>query len=65
MQQAKSLHALTAVEVLVLSYNDDTTIEEYARAPLGRIESRDHIVNAWEYMGALLALLASDQEYPG
>jgi Asp-tRNA(Asn)/Glu-tRNA(Gln) amidotransferase A subunit family amidase len=47
---SNKLYQLTATEVLAKIRNDKTTVEDYARSLLERIESRDEAVQAWAYL---------------
>jgi len=44
------LYQLTATEILTKIRNGETTVEDYARSLLKRIESRDETVQAWAYL---------------
>lgn len=45
------LWSLTAIEALALIKKDVISVEDYAKALLGRIKSRDSVVKAWQYLG--------------
>ncbi|KAF2234183.1 amidase signature enzyme [Viridothelium virens] len=49
MPAPTKLWSLTATEVLSLIKKDQLTVEDYAYAVLGRVESRDSVVKAWQY----------------
>lgn len=53
MDPTKNLYLLTATEILKLQKEGTVTVEEYAQSLLSRIEQRDGIVKAWQYLGAL------------
>lgn len=52
-----NLWSLTAVEILNLIGKDAVTVEDYAKSLLSRIESRDSVVKAWQFLG-MHAILA-------
>ncbi|CAN9180157.1 unnamed protein product [Alternaria alternata] len=52
----KELWSLTATEALSLISRDQLTVEDYAKALLDRIESRNTVVKAWQYLDADLVL---------
>jgi len=56
MRTPTKLWLLTATEVLSLIKKDRLTVEDYAKALLGHIESRDKVVKAWQYFGILCSL---------
>ncbi|KAL8716099.1 MAG: hypothetical protein Q9220_000003 [cf. Caloplaca sp. 1 TL-2023] len=45
------LYLLTATKILALIRQNAITVEDYAQSLLSRIEERDSIVQAWEYLG--------------
>ena len=51
MEVPAKLWLLTATEVLSLIKKDRLTVEDYAKALVHRIESRNNIVKAWKYFG--------------
>lgn len=52
-------YLLSATRVRDLLRHNAITVEEYARALLGRIEERDSIVKAWAFLGELRLVLLS------
>lgn len=44
------LYQLTATQVLAKIKNGESTVEDYAKSLLKRIESRDEAVQAWAYL---------------
>lgn len=44
------LYQLTATEVLAKITSGESTVEDYARSLLQRIETRDEAVHAWAYL---------------
>ncbi|KAH4354223.1 hypothetical protein HBH99_257050, partial [Parastagonospora nodorum] len=50
MNLFKPLSSLPVVEVLRVFDTDLITVQQYARSMLRRIEERDDIVKAWEYI---------------
>lgn len=57
MQLPAKLWSLTATEVLDLVKKDRLTVEDYAKALVTRIESRNRVVKAWKYFGKPIPLL--------
>jgi len=53
IQLPTKLWSLTATEVLSLINKDRLTVEDNAKALMGRIESRISVVKAWKYFGNL------------
>lgn len=53
MSEPTKLYLLTATEVLALFRRNAISVEDYAGSLLGRIDDRDSIVKAWEYLGQL------------
>ena len=51
MQVPVNLWSLTATEVLSMIKKDRLTVEDYAKALVSRIESRNSVVKAWKYFG--------------
>jgi Asp-tRNA(Asn)/Glu-tRNA(Gln) amidotransferase A subunit family amidase len=49
----KELWSLTATEALSLISRDQLTVEDYAKALLNRIESKNTVVKAWQYFGII------------
>ena len=49
--QPTKIHSLTATEAVTLFKANSLTVEEYARALLGRVKERDDTVKAWAYLG--------------
>jgi len=47
---SSELYQLTATEVLSKIKNGESTVEDYAKSLLKRIESRDEAVKAWAYL---------------
>ncbi|KAF2833089.1 amidase signature enzyme [Ophiobolus disseminans] len=55
------LWLLTATEILRLTSEDEVSVEDYAKALSSRVELRDSVVKAWQYLDRELVLtLASD-----
>jgi Asp-tRNA(Asn)/Glu-tRNA(Gln) amidotransferase A subunit family amidase len=61
MQVPAKLWSLTATEALSLIKKDRLTVEDYAKALVSRIESRNSVVKAWKYFGKPNALLHTKQ----
>lgn len=61
MQVPAKLWSLTATEVLSLIRKDRLTVEDYAKALVSRIESRNSVVKAWKYFGKPNSLLHAKQ----
>ena len=55
MEIPAKLYSLTATQVICLIERNTINVEQYACALLNRIEERDSIVKAWEYLGSLLS----------
>lgn len=47
---SSDLHTLTATEVLAKIKAGESTVEDYARSLLKRIDARDASVQAWAYL---------------
>ncbi|KAI9702195.1 MAG: hypothetical protein M1820_006277 [Bogoriella megaspora] len=56
MSTPTKLWSLTATEVLSLIRQDQLTVEDYAHALLDRIQSRDSVVKAWQYLDTAFVL---------
>lgn len=61
MQVPAKLWSLTATKALSLIKRDRLTVEDYAKALVSRIESRDSVVKAWKYFGKPNLLLHAKQ----
>lgn len=53
MSESTKHYLLTATQVLALIRSNTISVEDYARSLLSRIDDRDSIVKAWEYLGKL------------
>jgi hypothetical protein len=53
MLEPTKLYLLAAARVIALLRHNTITVEDYARSLLGRIDERDSIIKAWEYLGGL------------
>lgn len=53
MLESTKLYLLTATRVLALLRQNTITVEDYARSLLERVDERDNIVKAWQYLGKL------------
>jgi len=61
IQLPTKLWSLTATEVLSLINKDRLTVEDYAKALVGRIESRKSVAKAWNYFGDLTSSLNANR----
>lgn len=51
MQTPEELCSLTVTQVIALVKSNAITVEEYASALLSRVEKKEPVVKAWQYIG--------------